>query len=143
MPNSGVMPVSGVIITKESSYFCNVIITLKRNQKSLQMSRGNNKKFIIMEKKKQNEELQSRREFFKEAAKKTLPVLAFTMLSSSILTSCEKDNYRNGGTGGSGGCNDGCSHSCSGSCNDTCSGSCESNCAWGCSYNCKGGTRSY
>ena len=39
---------------------------------------------------KNQEELQSRREFFKSAAKAALPVLAIAVLGSPVLTSCDK-----------------------------------------------------
>lgn len=78
-----------------------------------------------MKKSKKNEELQSRREFFKSAAKGALPILAFTLLGTTVLTSCKKDE-------------DGCGKGCSGGCGSTCSGSCEHDCqtvceAW-CSF---------
>jgi len=38
-----------------------------------------------------NEELQSRREFFKKAAKGALPILGISLFGTSILTSCEKE----------------------------------------------------
>lgn len=105
-----------------------------------------------MEEKKQNEELKSRREFFKEAAKKALPVIGAIALASSPViaqaaekagapTSCE------GCTGLCTGCT-GCT-SCSGFCQGhctgctSCQGACKGGCTGctGCSLNCYGQTR--
>ena len=41
---------------------------------------------------KKDEELQSRREFFKSAAKGALPIFAISMLGSTVLSSCDKDD---------------------------------------------------
>lgn len=73
-----------------------------------------------MEKNKKNEELQSRREFFKSAAKGVLPILALTALGSTIFTACEKEE--DGKTCAA------CTNECSGcgfGCQDDCSGSCK------------------
>lgn len=87
-----------------------------------------------MKKNEKNEELQSRREFFKKAAKGALPILGAIMLGSSVLTSCDKedddDHYKPTGCNG-----------CSGSCNNTCSGSCDESCSAACAFNC--GTSQY
>ena len=72
---------------------------------------------------KKNEELQSRREFFKKAAKGILPVLAFTVIGSSVFTSCEKDESE--------------------SCRNNCSGSCKSDCKGSCKWSCAGGSDKY
>ena len=78
------------------------------------------------------EELQSRREFFKSAAKTALPVVGAVLLSNLPIlvkatetTSC-----------------DGCYYSCYGSCKGSCYGSCEScngRCASDCQNSCLGG----
>lgn len=73
----------------------------------------------FMSNKKQNEELQSRREFFKKAAKAALPVFAISILGSSLLTSCEDDPF---------GCGKSCSGSCSGGCQDGCDAGCGGSC---------------
>jgi len=79
-----------------------------------------------MEKNKKNEELQSRREFFKKAAKGALPILAFTLLGST-LTSCGDDENDPSGCGQS------CKSSCTGSCaNTNCRGRCDGSCEGGC-----------
>lgn len=76
--------------------------------------------------KKKNEELQSRREFFKSAAKGALPILALTVFGTSILSSCEKEhddrkdkNCRYCSNTCEGYCGYGCQSDCSGSCEDS------------------------
>lgn len=82
-----------------------------------------------------NENLQSRREFFKSAAKGALPILGISLFGTSILTSCEKEKEII--THGCNGCSGSCSSGCSGSCDSSCSGSCES-CTGSCDgTNCK------
>ena len=76
-----------------------------------------------MNKNGKNEELQSRREFFKNAAKGALPILAFTVLGTSFLTSCGDDDDEKG-----------CSSKCTGGCQSSCSGDCDG----GCTNNCDG-----
>lgn len=106
-----------------------------------------------MEKKINNEELQSRREFFKKAAKSALPMIAAVALASApaIVSAAEKAPtgcYSYGCSGScEGSCNDSCYGSCKGSCNASClsgncsyscSGSCKGNCNGSCSYSCYG-----
>ena len=57
-----------------------------------------------MEKRKKNEELQSRREFFKKAAKSALPILGAIVLAGAPLISKAEQPM---------GCNYGCSGACS------------------------------
>lgn len=74
---------------------------------------------------KKNEDLQSRREFFKSAAKSSLPILMLAAGMTPLLSSCEGD-------GGSvscdcyGGCDGGCSNNCDGTCGGDCWAYCES-----------------
>ena len=83
-----------------------------------------------MKKQKENEELQSRREFFKEAAKKALPVIgAIALASSPIIAQAAEKTVMS--------CNYGCSNSCSGGCSSSCIGSCKGGCT-GCSLSCQG-----
>lgn len=94
-----------------------------------------------MEKKNSNEELQSRREFFKSAAKAALPVVGAVVLSNPLFA-------QKGGTVNfkvhpnrsySGyGCRD-CTGACSGSCQGYCDGTCSGTCETTCSGSCKGG----
>ena len=81
---------------------------------------------------KRNEELQSRRDFFKKAAKGVLPILGAVVLASApgIVKAAETPM----------GCNYGCTAVCSTSaCQGTCSGTCKFTCTGGCkNYGCKG-----
>lgn len=101
-----------------------------------------------MSKNQKNEELQSRREFFKKAAKGALPILGAIVLANvSLIAKAEQPM----------GCNDGCTASCSrvcsgctsscysancrssctGYCTTTCTGTCYRTCSGGCSRNAK------
>lgn len=79
-----------------------------------------------MKKSKKNEELQSRREFFKNAAKGALPILAFTVLGPTILSSCKKDDDNKTSS------SSGCGKSCSGGCDDGCTNNCDDLCGGDC-----------
>lgn len=90
------------------------------------------KHFIAM-KAKNDEELQSRREFFRKAAKVALPILGAVVLASNpIITKAAEE--------ASMGCNYGCTAVCSTSaCQGTCQGGCRYTCEHGCkNYGCKG-----
>ena len=80
-----------------------------------------------MEKKKSNEELQSRREFFKKAAKRALPILGAIVLASApgIVKAAETTPMN-------------CDYNCYNSCSGSCSGGCDGSCQWGCGGTCKG-----
>jgi len=80
-----------------------------------------------MKKENKGEELQSRREFFKKAAKGALPIVAALALAGTpnLLKAAESTPM---------GCNSGCTSTCSGSCKGTCSA-----CAAGCSNSCSNG----
>ena len=87
-------------------------------------------------KENKKEEVQSRREFFKSAAKKALPILgaiALTQLpfvakshENQIIHDCDYN------------CANGCYGGCAGSCEGTCSGSCENECNTSCYGTCRG-----
>lgn len=81
-----------------------------------------------MKQKKSNEELQSRREFFKKAAKAALPVVG-----AVVLASMPSDIFATNTTE----CN-GCSGTCTGSCVGSCTGSCIGGCSGSCSGSCRG-----
>lgn len=93
-----------------------------------------------MEQKNKKDGIQSRREFFKNAAKKGLPLLAAAVLASTPVLSkaseplvCENSCY--------GSCSDGCgSYNCRGYCKGTCEGTCEGQCGGctGCKGTCSG-----
>ncbi|MBQ7711257.1 MAG: Cys-Xaa-Xaa-Xaa repeat radical SAM target protein [Bacteroidales bacterium] len=98
-----------------------------------------------MKEKKQNEELQSRREFFKDAAKKALPVIGAIVLASSPIISQAASTVSMGCEGNCSGtctgkCEGLCAESgCKGSCSGTCTGKCETMCAEnGCKGSCSG-----
>lgn len=83
------------------------------------------------EKMKKNEELQSRREFFKKAAKGALPILGAVVLANApvISQATEADRCYAGYA-----CTGGCSGSCKGTCKfgcTGCSGSCKGTCKFG------------
>ena len=72
-------------------------------------------------KKTRNEELQTRREFFKKAAKGMLPMLGAFIATPTILTTLTS----------CGGC-DGCEAACQDDCEATCTGSCVTSCTGAC-----------
>ena len=82
-----------------------------------------------MKEENKNEELQSRRQFFKSAAKATLPVLGVVVFSQLPIKSFASTGCNTGCQGGCRTlCEEGCSHSCNGNCKDTCSGHCNTTC---------------
>lgn len=72
-----------------------------------------------MDKKMNNEELQSRREFFKRAAKGALPIIAGAILASNPAVSEAANNAMS-----CAGCNNRCMNSCFNTCYNSCSGKC-------------------
>ena len=87
-----------------------------------------------MKKNKENRELQSRREFFKDAVKKALPIIGAIALAGSPIfaQAAEKEpmgclNY----------CKDCCMSSCRGTCSGDCKGSCQYDCKNGCKTSCR------
>ena len=83
-----------------------------------------------MKEKEGNKEFQTRREFFKKAAKGALPIIAGMSLSGcSFLMDTLSPSY-GGGYSDSGGCS---------TCSGGCSGGCDGSCQWGCESTCKGG----
>ena len=119
---------------------------------------------MIMEKNNKNEELQSRREFFKRAAKGALPIIGaiammnlpmFSRASDEKITSsgCDNCSYACGGSCASGcslQCRQGCKTSCALNCNSqsssnpcgSCYNACYSSCSGGCRGNCAGSCHS-
>ena len=87
--------------------------------------------------KKRNEELQTRRDFFKKAAKGLLPVIGAVVLSHVPLLSQAAENNEEMG------CQFGCSGGCSGSCGRGCSYDCTNSCRGYCTGGCKGSCSSY
>ena len=68
--------------------------------------------------------LQSRREFFKSAAKAALPVIGAAILASVPIVQVHADSCKE------------CTNSCRGTCAE-CFAGCTSNCGYNCSGNCK------
>ena len=85
---------------------------------------------FIMEKNK-NEELQSRRDFFKKAAKGVLPILGMVVVGPSFMSCSKDDDDDDNKKNEKPGCN-----GCSGSCSSSCSGSCDESCSARCAFNC-------
>ena len=78
-----------------------------------------------MQNKNENEELQSRREFFKKAAKAALPVIGAVVVASIPTMKAKASTYCG---------NVSCSYECDGSCNDSCYGSCRGGCNASCKW---------
>ena len=86
----------------------------------------------------ENRDLQGRREFFKEAAKKALPLFAVALLGTSVFSSCTKD----GCSHCKGACKGECKTTCTGGCGgNSCKGDCWSGCKGTCDSTCSGGCR--
>ncbi|MBQ8854227.1 MAG: Cys-Xaa-Xaa-Xaa repeat radical SAM target protein [Alistipes sp.] len=89
--------------------------------------------------KKKNEELQSRRDFFKKAAKAALPILGMALLAANpvIAKAAEAKSATGCGycqyscTSCVGGCLDACARSCK-ACSNGCARGCHANCYTGC-----------
>ena len=82
-----------------------------------------------MHTKKKNEELQSRRQFFKNAAKGALPILGAIVLANvpGIVNAAEESPMGCGKYTCSVGCKNsckGCQYSCEGTCSNSCRGGC-------------------
>ena len=82
-----------------------------------------------MGKKNNYEEIQSRREFFKKAAKAALPILGVALLVSNPIVAKATETPMS------------CYYSCTGSCYGGCT-ACYGTCLGGCQGNCKGCTGS-
>lgn len=91
--------------------------------------------------KKRKDDLMNRRDFFKKAKSKALPILAIAFASSPLLTVTAKAKAPSGCYMGTcmGTCYMGCVMSCAGSCLYGCYTSCVSQCALMCGNSCQGG----
>lgn len=80
------------------------------------------------------EELQTRREFFKKAAKSTLPIVAAIALSGmpNVIKAAENASAVCDT------CQGGCRYTCSKVCNSSCKGSCNNTCYKSCKGSCSG-----
>ena len=97
-----------------------------------------------MEKKEMNqEELQSRRDFFKKAAKGALPILGAIVLASmpNVVKATETPMGCESTCSGTcrSTCHYTCLDTCRGRCTDQCSGTCGGGCKFTCSGSCKNG----
>ena len=85
-----------------------------------------------------SEETQSRREFFKTAAKAALPVLGAVLLSQVAVAPALATTQCDGCSGACvNSCEGTCSGSCRGTCDASCQGTCEGSCRSGCGDNCR------
>ncbi|MBR0539766.1 MAG: Cys-Xaa-Xaa-Xaa repeat radical SAM target protein [Bacteroidales bacterium] len=85
----------------------------------------------------ENKDLQGRREFFKEAARKALPLLGVVaLMSNPVIAKAMEKNACDGCTGS-------CSYTCSGTCSGACSGGCSGSCKGGCSASCRDACTKY
>lgn len=75
---------------------------------------------------KKEDEIQSRRDFFKKAAKMALPIIAVVALPSLLASCGDKEDSEGGSGGGSGGS----STRCPGTCSSHCQSSCKLNAVW-------------
>lgn len=119
----------------------------------------NNRVIQAMENcKNDNNKTQNRREFFKEAVKKALPILGTVVLmsnplianvngaisdcNSSCINTCKTTCEIMCGKSCIGYCRSGCDDSCAGTCKEGCAigckGSCSDNCVNTCLSSCKG-----
>ncbi len=92
-------------------------------------------------KKERNEEIQSRREFFKKAAKGALPILGAVLLASSPIISKAVEKEPMGCYSCSGTCKGGCQGTCDGTCKGGCIGSCTGTCSGSCKGSCSGSSK--
>ncbi len=95
-----------------------------------------------MKEKNENEKLQSRREFFKNAAKAALPVVGAVVLAN-LPTVEAKAKAMGCQHGCEYGCYDSCMGGCQGGCHDSCKGKCKGTCFFGCNDSCKSYNNNY
>ncbi|MBR5653369.1 MAG: Cys-Xaa-Xaa-Xaa repeat radical SAM target protein [Prevotella sp.] len=87
-----------------------------------------------------SKELQSRRDFFKSAAKKALPIVGAIAISQVPLVGNARERKVNMGCDDNcdSGCSDGCYTGCQGSCDGDCYRGCRSTCSGSCTGDCSG-----
>lgn len=92
-----------------------------------------------MKKNEKNEELQSRREFFKKAAKGALPILGLAIMANvPMISNAKESEYCTCSGNCQGSCRGTCSSSCSVTCGNSCKGTCQYTCDHGCTGSCYG-----
>lgn len=83
-----------------------------------------------MKKNEKNEGLQSRREFFKKAAKGALPILGLAIIANvPMISNAVESEFC--------ACSSDCKGACSGGCSATCYNQCYASCKTGCQYSCR------
>ena len=87
-----------------------------------------------MDEKKKNDELQTRRQFFKNAAKRILPIVGAIALSNPIIQASTRNEAPCSCYGT---CSGGCYIACSGGCEQGCVGGCYTTCLTGCNITCQ------
>lgn len=88
-----------------------------------------------------DEELQTRRQFFKKAAKAALPIIGGIVLMSTPLKGIASETSLGCNWGCESGCSGGC-EGCTGGCKGGCSGSCDTSCYGGCKTTCTANCKS-
>lgn len=94
----------------------------------------------MTEKQKKNEALQSRRQFFKKAAKGVLPILgALAIAQVPLLSNAHESNSEMGCASSNcqNQCITSCKKTCSLKCKDTCENTCVGKCIGKCKYSAK------
>ncbi len=91
---------------------------------------------------KKNSETQNRRQFFKEAARKALPIIgAAALMSNPVFAKAVETNIITNCNACSNTCKGSCDKTCKNTCIGTCSGGCQKTCTntciGGCGYACK------
>lgn len=95
-----------------------------RNKAQSGESKGHDRNIM---KKNKKEELQSRRQFFKNAAKGVLPILgAIVMAQMPLMANATHESEKTVD----------CYYNCGGSCTGTCDSQCDGSCKWGCLTTC-------
>lgn len=87
-----------------------------------------------MNTKQENNELQSRRQFFKKAAKNVLPLLGTIALFNVPLGLIAQEQTKQGGCNAS--CSNNCYHNCRTTCRTMCGNNCRGSCQIYCMYSC-------
>ena len=101
--------------------------------------------YLFIMKDKRKEELQSRRQFFKKAAKSALPILGAIAIANMPMIA-KAANHNDCNYGCSDGCTAACSRMCAGcqtschaaNCYSTCHNSCQTTCKGTCYMSCSG-----
>lgn len=88
-----------------------------------------------MKEENKKEELQSRRDFFRKAAKTALPIIGAIALASTPIVSKATETAM----GCTNYCSQSCHFSCEGACRNSCTNTCSGTCYNTCYHRCTGG----